>query len=254
MHHMIGNQNIGLVTVRQVTAGQFNHVTCSSVPIEMKTCSHDRGTNLFPLYLYPSLANEKKPKSNLFEEEDLFKDKERIENFNSDFRTFIDKKYKTNYSPEEILGYLYAILHSPAYRKKYLEFLNIDFPCIPFVDNSKTFEALSTLGQELVQSHLLKSVPQKLRVDISPGNFKVEKLTYSAQSQRLNINKTQYFTPVPQDVWDFHIGGYQVLNQYLKARKGRILSLDEIENVGNMVNVLRFTIDQMQRIDKCWKP
>ena len=253
MHHMIGNQNIGLVTVRQVTAGQFNHVTCSSVPIEMKTCSHDRGTNLFPLYLYPSLADEKKPKSNLFEKEDLFKDKERIENFNSEFRAFIDKKYRNNYSPEEILGYLYAILHSPTYREKYLEFLNIDFPCIPFVDNSKTFEALSTLGRELVQAHLLKSVPQKLKVDISPGNFKVEKLTCSAQGQRLSINKTQYFTPVPQDVWDFHIGGYQVLNQYLKARKGRTLSLDEIQNVQDIVNVLRFTIDQMQRIDKCWK-
>ncbi len=146
------------------------------------------------------------------------------------------------------------MLHSPTYRAKYLEFPKSDFPCIPFVDNSKTFEALSALGWELVQAHLLKSVPQKLKVDISRGNFKVEKPTCIAQSQRLNINKTQYFTPVPQDVWDFHIGGYQVLNQYLKARKGRTLSLDEIENVQNLVNVLRFTIDQMQRIDKCWKP
>lgn len=255
MHHMISNQNIGLVTVRQVTAGQFNHVTCSSVPIEMKTCSHDRGTNLFPLYLYPSLEDEKKLKIEFVRGRGLIhKDKERIENFNSEFRAFIDKKYRNNYSPEKILGYLYAILHNPTYREKYLEFLNIDFPCIPFVDNSKTFEALSTLGWELVQAHLLKSAPQKLKVDINPGNFKVEKPTYSAQGQRLNFNKTQYFTPVPQDVWDFHIGGYQVLNQYLKARKGRTLSLDEIEDIKNMVNVLRFTIDQMQRIDKCWRP
>ncbi|MDE0405439.1 MAG: N-6 DNA methylase [Nitrospira sp.] len=247
MHHMIANQNIGLVTVRQVTAGQFNHAICSSVPVEMKTCSHDRGTNLFPLYLYPSHKD-------LLEEDDAFKGKERIENFESKFRVFVDKKYKHCYSPEEILGYLYAVLHSPTYREKYLEFLKRDFPCIPFVNNSKTFETLSTLGWELVQAHLYGPATQKLKVDISTGNFKVEKPTYNAQNQRLNINKTQYFTPVPQDVWDFHIGGYQVLNQYLKARKGRTLSLDEIENIQNILNVLRFTIDQMQRIDKCWKP
>ena len=247
MQHMIGCQNVGLVAVRQVTAGQFNHAICSSVPIEMKTCSHDRGTNFFPLYLYPSFKN-------LLEEEGTFKGKENIENFTPKFRVFVDKMYKHCYSPEEILGYLYAILHSPTYREKYLEFLKGDYPCIPFVDNSKKFEALSALGWELVQAHLLRPVPQKLKVDINPGNFKVEKPNYNAQGQRLNINKTQYFTPVPRDVWDFHIGGYQVLNQYLKARKDRPLSLDEIENVGNMVNVLRFTIDQMQRIDKCWKP
>ena len=120
MHHMIGNQNIGLVTVRQVTAGQFNHVTCSSVPVEMKTCSHDRGTNLFPLYLYPPLGDGKKPKSSLFEKDDPFEGKERIENFSSKFRAFVDAKYKHRYSPEEIFGYIYAVLHSPTYRQNIL--------------------------------------------------------------------------------------------------------------------------------------
>ena len=158
------------------------------------------------------------------------------------------------YSPEDILGYIYAVLNSPTYHKKYQNFLKIDFPRVPFVNQRKTFEALSALGWELMQAHLLKSIPQALTVDVSKGDFKVEKPTYDPQHERLHINKTQYFSPVPRDVWAFHIGGYQVLDKYLKSRTGRTLSLDEIENVQNVVNVLRLTIDQMQRIDECWKP
>ena len=71
---------------------------------------------------------------------------------------------------------------------------------------------------------------------------------------RLYINPQQYFAPVPEDVWNFHIGGYQVLDKYLKSRRGRELSLDEIDNILNVIKVLRFTIDQIQRIDETWKP
>ena len=149
---------------------------------------------------------------------------------------------------------MYAVLHSPTYREKYRDFLKIDFPRVPFVNQRETFEALAALGWELVQAHLLKAIPQALTVDVTPGDFAVEKPAYDAQRERLHINKAQYFAPVPQDVWEFHIDGYQVLKQYLKSRKGRTLSLDEIENIQNVVNVLRFTIDQMQRIDACWKP
>ena len=105
-----------------------------------------------------------------------------------------------------------------------------------------------------MQAHLLKTIPNALTVDVTAGDFEVEKPRYDPQHERLHINKTQYFSPVPADVWAFHIGGYQVLDKYLKSRKGRTLSLDEIENVQNVVNVLRFTIDQMKRIDECWKP
>ena len=82
----------------------------------------------------------------------------------------------------------------------------------------------------------------------------VEEPRYDSQHERLHINKTQHFSPVPVDVWAFHIGGYQVLDKYLKSRQGRTLSLDEIERVSNVVNILRFTIDQMERIEECWEP
>ena len=146
------------------------------------------------------------------------------------------------------------MLHSPTYRQKYAEFLKIDFPRIPFVDDRQTFEKLAALGWRLVQAHLLQDIPARPPVEITRGTGLVEKPTYNALEQRLSINPQQYFAPVPADVWNFHIGGYQVLDKYLKSRKGRELSLDEIENIINVVKVLRFTIDQMQEIDEIWRP
>ena len=166
----------------------------------------------------------------------------------------MDLKYGYHYEPEEILGYIYGVLHSPTYRQKYAEFLKIDFPRIPFVDDRELFEKMSRLGWRLVQAHLLKDIPAQPQVEITRGRDLVEKPTYNAPEQRLYINPQQYFAPVPEDVWNFHIGGYQVLDKYLKSRKGRQLSLDEIENIITVVKVLRFTIDQMREIDEIWQP
>jgi hypothetical protein len=166
----------------------------------------------------------------------------------------MDLKYGRHYEPEEILGYIYAVLHSPAYRQKYAEFLKIDFPRIPFADDRRTFENLAARGWRLVQAHLLKDIPAQPQVEITRGTDLVDQPAYNAPEQRLYINPQQYFAPVPAEVWNFHIGGYQVLDKYLKSRKGRELSLDEIENVMNVVKVLRFTIDQMREIDEIWQP
>jgi predicted helicase len=166
----------------------------------------------------------------------------------------MDLKYSHHYESEEILGYIYAVLHSPTYRRRYADFLKIDFPRIPFVDDRRTFEKLLALGWQLVQAHLLKDFPETIKVEVSKGSDQVEKPVYAAPQQRLYFNNEQYFAPVPEDVWNFHIGGYQVLDKYLKSRKGRELSLDEKENVINVVKVLCFTINQMQKIDKIWRP
>ena len=178
----------------------------------------------------------------------------RRENFSPKFRAFLDMKYDHHYEPEEILGYIYAVLHSPTYRHKYAEFLKIDFPRIPFVDDRELFEKLSGLGWQLVQAHLLKDIPETLKVDVTKGSDLVEKPVYAPAQQRLYINAERYFSPVPEDVWNFHIGGHQVLDKYLKSRRGRELSLDEKENIINVVKVMRFTIDRMQEIDAIWKP
>lgn len=251
MRHMLAGENFGIVTTR-LTKDNWAAFTTEHI-IGHKSGSRYDISYFFPLYLYP-LPEGENSKGGLFEEDDTFQGKERIENFGQQFRAFVDEKYKRHYSSEDVLSYVYAVLHSPTYREKYRDFLKIDFPRVPFVNQRETFEALAALGWELVQAHLLKAIPQALIADVTPGDFAVEKPAYDARRERLYINTAQYFAPVPQDVWKFHIDGYQVLNQYLKSRKGRTLSLDEIETIQNVVNVLRFTIDQMQRIEDCWQP
>ncbi len=168
----------------------------------------------------------------------------------------------TNYepTPEEVFYYIYAILHSPSFRQKYAEFLKMDFPRIPFASDLSIFQSLSRLGEELAQKHLLKQVPKdtaykelgiyKGKGDniVLTSDFRAEK-TENQTHYKLYINPTQYFDNVPENVYNFHIGGYQVLDKYLKDRKNRQLTLDEIENIENIVKVLAFTIRQMELID-----
>jgi predicted helicase len=152
------------------------------------------------------------------------------------------------------MGYVYAMLHSPAYREKYVGFLKLDFPRIPFVDDRQTFEALANLGRELMQAHLLKTIPTNSKADITKGSDLIEKPVYDEKHQRIYINKEQYFSPIAKEAWDFSIGGAQVLQKYLKSREGRKLSLDEIETIQDVVKVLLFTTQHMQKIDAIWQP
>src|SRR5579883_1288040 len=176
------------------------------------------------------------------------------ENLAAEFRAFIDARYEHHYTPEEILGYAYAVLNAPSYRSRYAEFLRLDFPRIPFPESADHFETLSGLGWALVQAHLLREVPRRgMAAYHGTGDHTVVVVRYSAQEQAIWINKTQCFRPVPQHVWDFHIGGYQVLDKYLKSRKGRVLSLDEINHVSAIADSLAFTIEQMAKIDKSYR-
>lgn len=184
----------------------------------------------------------------------LYQDDNTVESLTPNFRAFIDSRYDHHYTPEEILGYIYAVLYAPAYRTRYAEFLRIDFPRIPFPESSDDFEALSKLGWALVQAHLLREYPHTdLAQYHGRGDHTVEAVRYAPQEQAVWINTTQYFKPVPQAVWDFHIGGYQVIAKYLKSRKGRTLSLDEINQVGAIADSLAFTIEQMGRIDTAYR-
>lgn len=175
------------------------------------------------------------------------------ENFSPAFRDFLDARYNHHFDPEEVLGYIYAVLHAPAYRSRYAEFLRIDFPRIPFPEAKADFDALKTLGWALVEAHLLQSLPrlQLARYHGKGGNG-VEAVRYSPEEKAVYINKNQYFAPVPAEVWEFHIGGYQVLEKYLKSRKGRTLSLDEINHVSHIADALAFTVSQMQAIDSAY--
>lgn len=178
------------------------------------------------------------------------------ENYSPDFRNFIDMHFNFTFSPEEIFGYIYAILHSTEYRKKYSEFLKIDFPRIPFTEDNNIFEKLSALGSELIAIHLLNTVTDyKYGEFIGKGNNIVDKPNYInvKKEGKLYINSNQYFNDVPEQIYNFYVGGYQVLDKFLKDRKGKELSTDEVETLEKVIKAIAFTIDQMKKIDKLTK-
>lgn len=233
-------KNIGLILAKNwgaIGSDSYDGVSVTARPVELNFFRRG-GEFIFPLYLIP----------------DGTPDTSKSEDISIPFRAFLEARYDHHYSPEEILGYIYAVLHSPAYRARYAEFLRMDFPRIPFPEDSTDFEALSQLGWQLVQANLLGEFPRKKLAQFDgKGDYAVEAVRYSEQEKAIWINKTQCFKPVPEDVWKFHIGGYLVLDKYLKSRKGRTLSLDEIDHVGAVADSLSFTIAQMKKIDKAYR-
>ena len=138
------------------------------------------------------------------------------------------------------------------YREKYFEFLKIDFPKIPFTEDVKVFKQLSALGLELIEHHLLKRNYAKSETPVFSvdGDNKVDGYFYDEKKQRLYINKTQYFERFPQSVWEYEIGGYQVIDKYLKSRKKLCLTYTEVEHVKKVSVSSSKTIDLQKKIDK----
>ena len=243
MQNMLDEKNIGLLTARLTDCENASHFMCTNYFSEQKTSESTKSSYHFPLYLYPPYDNRTG---------DMFAVKEKLENFKPVFRQWLDKKYGKQFTPEQVLGYIYAVLHSPTLRKRYQEFLKIDFPRIPFVDNATQFEELSMLGWELVQVHIMKAVPDGVSTPFNgDGNNKVTKVVYDSETKQLHINEGQFFSNVPQEAWDFVIGGYQVLSKYLKERKkaDRTLEYTELKHIPKVIRILCFTHTQMQKID-----
>jgi very-short-patch-repair endonuclease len=159
-------------------------------------------------------------------------------------------------TPEQVFHYIYAVLYAPSYRERYADFLRLDFPRIPFPRDREVFEAMAELGARLVALHLLRSSeldPPLPRFE-GEGDNRVAKtghkgFRYEAESERVYINPTQYFAPVPKEVWEYAIGGYQVCHKWLKDRTGRQLTLDEIRNYCRIVTALSRTIALQEAID-----
>jgi predicted helicase len=158
------------------------------------------------------------------------------------------------FGPEDIFDYAYAVFHSPTYRSRYAEFLKIDFPRLPLTSDKGLFRALVEKGAELVSLHLMEAPTleqqrTQIRFDVAGPNT-VEKVTFDETAKRVYINNRQYFEGVPPEVWNFHIGGYQVCQKWLKDRKGRKLSYDDLVHYQRMVVALKETVRLMGDIDE----
>jgi predicted helicase len=245
MGHLLKGNNIALLSCRQQVEPGFYHIFCSEILTEHCTVSlkSREATYVFPLYTYPNTENDQ---TNLFIE--------RTPNLSPTFLKTIKEKLGKIPTPEEIFYYAYAIFHSPTYRTRYAEFLKIDFPRLPLTSNQKLFHELAIKGEELVNLHLMKS--DKLNTLITTyqtiGNNQVTEVTYNSELQRVYINKQSYFTDIPPHIWEFKIGGYQVLDKWLKDRKNanRKLSVEEINHYQKIVIALTDTLRLMQEIDK----
>ncbi len=251
--------NLALVATRQYTRPAYEHIFVSRSMVEIKACSHDRNTQIFPLYLYPT------------EKEKAFGATERVPNFSDEFiEEFSNKlglefardgengiaaKDADTFTPEDVFAYAYAVFHSPTYRSRYAEFLKIDFPRLPLTTDRELFRQLCALGAELVALHLLESVDTppawNLQTDGAAlfQNHEVAAGFPKYLGGKVFINKTTYFKGVPEPVWNFHIGGYQVCHKWLKDRKTRTLSAEDIAHYGKIVIVLGETIRLMAEID-----
>ncbi len=229
MKHLL-KENISLLCARQFTSREMPGAFVVNTPAAHKSFSANDKTIMFPLYLY---ADDGTKVPNLKKE--IVKEIEKITG---------------SATPENILDYIYAVLHSSSYREKYKEFLKIDFPRVPYPTDATQFFALAKLGEELRGLHLLESPKVNNFITTYPvvGDSVVEKITY--QNGNVFINTTQYFGNVPQVAWDFYIGGYQPAQKWLKDRKGRALSNNDIEHYQQMIVALVETGRVMGEIEK----
>jgi predicted helicase len=250
-HFLIGN-NIGLITCRQQSTFDFQHVFLSNVISDMCAVSLQtkETTYVFPLYLYIKNGIADSDKRPYHKHHNLNTTIINELSHQLDMQ-FTEEKEETEntFAPIDVLDYIYAILHSPTYRKRYKEFLKIDFPRVPYPQSSEQFWQLVSLGAKLRRLHLLDNVVPKDDIATFPmqGSNEVEKLQYSGD--RVYINNTQYFDHVPPEAWNFYIGGYQPAQKWLKDRKGRTLDFDDVNHYRKIIRVLKETGEVMREID-----
>ncbi len=253
MKQMIQGDNLALISMRQYAfdVPDYCYSFISKNIVASRLFISNKGyCSILPLYLYP----EQKAQLNFGE------NAERTPNLNAEIikqitdglgLSFTNEKEKntSSFAPIDVLDYIYAVLHSPSYREKYKEFLKIDFPRVPYPKDVSTFWQLVKLGGEIRQIHLLESevVEEYITQYPESGNDVVGKIKYA--DERVYINETQYFGNVPQTAWNFYIGGYQPAQKWLKDRKDRALSFEDILHYQKIIVALTETARLMAEID-----
>ena len=267
MNNLLDGNNLGLIANRQIKDNDIHHNWVSRRIIDFHILqTANASAYLFPLYL-SSGGDINQQLSNI----GILKGRNnRVPNLNQNLISILKSKLRlefvsdghgdlaTTFGPEDIFHYIYAVFHSPTYRQRYAEFLKIDFPRVPMTSSPELFRKLCILGEELVALHLLESPYLSQLVTRYPvvGDNIVEKgypkfVAYEEGAPGyVYINKSQYFEGVPKEVWEFHVGGYQVCEKWIKDRRGRQLSFDDLMHYQKVVVALKETIRLMGEIDK----
>lgn len=167
------------------------------------------------------------------------------------------ERSENGFLPIDLIDYIYAVLNSPSYRDTYKDFLQSDFPTIPYPHTADYFFAMAEKGKELRELHLMKTVSQQDIITQYPiydgENDNIVKLHKFVEDDegtgKVYINPTQYFNAVPTDVWNMVISGYQVADKWLKDRIGKKLSNEEIIHYQKMIVAIKSTIEIQENID-----
>ena len=254
MQHFLKGENIGLITSR-ITKEDFS-VLCTKYITAHKSATVYDISYVFPLYCHSDIG-----------EQTLDNKQAHEPNLDPDIVKTIADRLSLHFTPEkeddnntfapiDLLDYIYAVLHSPAYRQHYNEFLKTDFPRVPYPTDKNQFRKLVTLGSELRTLHLLESPTLNTLITGYPqtGDNTITKPEYKITDTKnrlgkVHINQTQYFTDVPEAAWNFHIGGYQPAQKWLKDRKGRTLDHNDITHYQKTIVVLTETDRLMGEID-----
>jgi len=264
MQHFIKGKNVGIIVSRTVY-GSYDwydiQITNTITEKGIMAMRVGNAAIVCPLYIYSEKTNQ----------HSLLDEEVRTPNLNIEIAEKIAKGIGAKYipdledrdyaqppegydpqleiSPLSILDYIYAVLHSPSYRSTYKEFLKIDFPRVPYPKDRATFWQLVELGSELRQIHLLESDVVEKYITQYPedGDNVVTKPIY--KEGNVYINSTQYFANVPEEAWNFYIGGYQPAQKWLKDRKDRELSYEDILHYQKIIVALTETDRIMKGID-----
>jgi predicted helicase len=261
--HLREGSNIALATTRMTKGEEFRHVFVSNLPTEVILLSSATSINafLFPLYQVTDAGKNAGEDSTTFLNLDIILPV--VEQLGLEYVPVGKGDFVQTIGSEDIFGYIYAILHANAYRTRYQPLLERNFPRIPFIVNLPAFHALSRLGSALVDLHLMRVLPPNA-IGISlrgNGDNFIDKLppaksdlprfspSLGEDLGELPINKTQYFSPVPQPAWHFRVGGYQVIHKWLNYRKGRALRDEDVTHLIQVILVVDASLHLLAEID-----
>ncbi|MBF0538765.1 MAG: N-6 DNA methylase [Nitrospirae bacterium] len=243
MQHFLAGENVGLISMRHYSfqVPDYCYSFVSRSLIDNRTFISNKGVcRSYPLWTYDMLGGVESKRPNL--DPKIYRAIEKI---------------VPDVQPQGLFDYIYAVLHSRTYRQRYAELLKSDFPRIPYPKDKQTFHALAAKGETLRQLHLMESVALDTLITTYPigGDHEVVALRWEEAKNksgigRVWINPTQYFDNVPLTAWEFYIGGYQPAQKWLKDRKTRKLTSDDLLHWQRIIIALTETDKVMNEIDR----
>jgi predicted helicase len=269
LDHVAGRENLCLLSSRQQATVGFRHAWVATVPAESCVVSSTtREQNYaFPLYLYPSTTSRGLPLGDGAWPADATHDNRTL-NLKPEFVTGlatalglrfvpIGAPEASEFGPEDVLAYIYSVLYCPTYRVQFAEYLRMDFPRIPITSDVAQFRQLVAIGEELIGLHVLQAAPPSMLAlsfpvagsnEIARRHPRYTSATADAAG-RIYINADQYIEGVPEDVWEFRVGGFQVAQKWLNERVERTLNYDDLTHYQSVLQAIARTIELSALID-----